>query len=171
MTRDPEKAKATVVELKRDADQALETLRDLARGIYPPLLADKGLGVALQAQARKATIPGAGGRRRRRSISAGDRGSLVFLHTGSPPERQKYARASHVDLRLHERGESLTFEVQDDGAGFDTVTAKKGAGLTNMSDRLDALGGTFAVSSTLGSGTTIRGSDRRCWLARRLPCR
>jgi Histidine kinase len=56
-TRDPEKAKATIVALKHDADEALETLRDLARGIYPPLLADKGLAVALQSQAGKATLP------------------------------------------------------------------------------------------------------------------
>ena len=56
-TRDPEKAKATLIALKDDADEALETLRDLARGIYPPLLAEKGLPTALQAQARKATLP------------------------------------------------------------------------------------------------------------------
>ena len=56
-TRDPEKARATIVALKHDADEALETLRDLARGIYPPLLADKGLAAALQSQAAKATLP------------------------------------------------------------------------------------------------------------------
>ena len=55
--RDPAKAAATLEQLKGDADEALETLRDLARGIYPPLLADKGLVVALESQARKATVP------------------------------------------------------------------------------------------------------------------
>ena len=55
--RDPVRAKATLSELKDDADEALETLRDLARGIYPPLLADKGLPAALQSQAGKATVP------------------------------------------------------------------------------------------------------------------
>ena len=53
--RSPENAKVTIAQLKADADEALETLRDLARGIYPPLLADKGLVVALESQARKAT--------------------------------------------------------------------------------------------------------------------
>ncbi len=57
MGRDPAKAAGTLEQLKRDADEALETLRDLARGIYPPLLADKGLVVALEAQARKVTVP------------------------------------------------------------------------------------------------------------------
>src|SRR5450631_2643235 len=56
-SRDPERARATVAELKHDADEALETLRDLARGIYPPLLADRGLPTALTAQARNATLP------------------------------------------------------------------------------------------------------------------
>jgi hypothetical protein len=56
-TKDPDRARATIVALKHDADEALETLRDLARGIYPPLLADKGLAAALQSQAGKATIP------------------------------------------------------------------------------------------------------------------
>jgi signal transduction histidine kinase len=57
LDRDPAKAMATLEQLKGDADEALETLRDLARGIYPPLLADKGLMVALESQARKATVP------------------------------------------------------------------------------------------------------------------
>ena len=159
LDRDPAKAMATLEQLKGDADEALETLRDLARGIYPPLLADKGLVVALESQARKATVPvrvhADGVERYSQDVEA----TVYFCVLEALQNVQKYARASHVDLRLHERGESLTFEVQDDGAGFDTVTAKKGAGLTNMSDRLDALGGTFAVSSTLGSGTTIRGSN------------
>ena len=158
LDRDPAKAMATLEQLKGDADEALETLRDLARGIYPPLLADKGLVVALESQARKATVPvrvhadGVG--RYSQDVEA----TVYFCVLEALQNVQKYARASHVDVQLHGRGESLTFDVQDDGSGFDTATAKKGAGLTNMSDRLDALGGTLAVSSTLGSGTTIRGA-------------
>src|ERR1019366_7279588 len=57
LSRDIEKVKTTLAQLKGDADEALETLRDLARGIYPPLLADKGLVAALESQARKATVP------------------------------------------------------------------------------------------------------------------
>ena len=158
LDRNPAKAMATLEQLKGDADEALETLRDLARGIYPPLLADKGLVVALESQARKATVPvrvhadGVG--RYSQDVEA----TVYFCVLEALQNVQKYARASHVDVQLHGRGESLTFDVQDDGSGFDTATAKKGAGLTNMSDRLDALGGTLAVSSTLGSGTTIRGA-------------
>ena len=158
LDRNPAKAMATLEQLKGDADEALETLRDLARGIYPPLLAEKGLVVALESQARKATVPvrvhADGVDRYSQDVEA----TVYFCVLEALQNVQKYARASHVDVRLHGRGESLTFDVQDDGSGFDTATAKKGAGLTNMSDRLDALGGTLAVSSTLGSGTTIRGA-------------
>ncbi|HVD67547.1 MAG TPA: histidine kinase dimerization/phosphoacceptor domain-containing protein, partial [Actinomycetota bacterium] len=55
--RDPAKAHALLAELQRESNEALEDLRDLARGIYPPLLADKGLPTALEAQARKSTVP------------------------------------------------------------------------------------------------------------------
>jgi signal transduction histidine kinase len=57
MDRDPEKAKSMATDLQADATDALEQLRDLARGIYPPLLADQGLVAALEAQARKASVP------------------------------------------------------------------------------------------------------------------
>src|SRR5205807_8342920 len=55
--RDPDRATAMLEQLKADADEALETLRDLARGIYPPLLAEKGLVPALESQARRAVLP------------------------------------------------------------------------------------------------------------------
>jgi signal transduction histidine kinase len=155
-TRDPEKAKAAVAELKHDADEALETLRDLARGIYPPLLADKGLPTALQAQARKATLP--------ITVEANGIGrypqdteaALYFCILEALQNIQKYAQASSATVRLREDGDQLSVEVADDGRGFDVSTTIRGNGLTNMEDRLEALGGTLNISSTPGSGTTLR---------------
>ncbi len=156
--RDPAKAAATLEQLRGDADEALETLRDLARGIYPPLLADKGLVVAIESQARKAMVPvrveATSVERYAQDVEA----TVYFCVLEALQNVQKYAQADEVFVRLREDSGTLAFEVQDDGAGFDTATAKKGAGLTNMSDRLDALGGTLAVSSTPGRGTTIRGA-------------
>jgi signal transduction histidine kinase len=155
-TRDPEKAKAAVAELKHDADEALETLRDLARGIYPPLLADKGLPTALQAQARKATLPvtleadGVG--RYPQDIEA----ALYFCILEALQNIQKYAQASSAVVRLREDGDRLSVEVADDGRGFDVSTTIRGNGLTNMEDRLDALGGTLQIASSPGNGTTLR---------------
>jgi signal transduction histidine kinase len=102
LTRDPGKAGATLVALKSDADEALETLRDLARGIYPPLLAEKGLAAALQSQARKATLPvhvaadGVG--RHPQELEA----ALYFCTLEALQNVQKYAKASNATVRLHE---------------------------------------------------------------------
>ena len=156
LTRDPLKARATIGDLKGDADEALETLRDLARGIYPPLLADKGLAAALQSQAGKATLPvhvdadGVG--RYAQELEA----ALYFCTLEALQNVQKYARASGATVRLREDGGQLLVEVVDNGCGFDVSGATRGAGLTNMEDRLDALGGTLRIESTLGIGTTLR---------------
>lgn len=71
---------------------------------------------------------------------------------------QKYAQASHVTVRLRGQENRITFAVVDDGLGFDVASMKRGAGLTNMADRLDALGGALDISSSPGEGTTISGS-------------
>jgi signal transduction histidine kinase len=68
---------------------------------------------------------------------------------------QKYAGASRAWVRLAAEDGDLIFAVEDDGKGFDPATTRRGSGLTNMADRLDALGGTIEVSSTPGSGTTV----------------
>jgi signal transduction histidine kinase len=154
--KDPEKARATVVALKLDADEALENLRDLARGIYPPLLADKGLAVALESHARKATVPvqvhaDGIGRYPQETEAA-----LYFCTLEALQNVQKYARASGATVQLREDGEQLTIEVVDDGGGFDMTAIKRGAGLTNMEDRLDALGGALQIHSKPGYGTTLR---------------
>jgi signal transduction histidine kinase len=158
LSRDPAKAAATLEQLKGDADEALETLRDLARGIYPPLLADKGLVVALEAQARKATLPvhieAESVERYPQDVEA----TVYFCVLEALQNVQKYAKASAVVVRLHHDEQRLTVVVEDNGDGFDIATAKKGAGLTNLADRLEALGGTFTVCSTAHVGTTVTGS-------------
>ena len=156
--RDPVRAQQTLDQLKSDADEALETLRDLARGIYPPLLADKGLRVALESQARKATVPvsveadGIG--RYPQDIEA----AVYFCVLEALQNIQKYAQASHVVVSVRQEDGSIAFAVVDDGSGFDVASMKRGAGLTNMADRLDALGGELQITSSPGEGTTITGS-------------
>jgi len=156
LTKDPKKATATLEQLLADADEALETLRDLARGIYPPLLAEKGLLVALQSQARKTTLPitveaeGIG------RYPQGTEAALYFFVLEAMQNMQKYAHASSASVRLQQDGDQLAVEVADDGRGFDVSTTIRGNGLTNMEDRLDALGGTLQVESALGRGTTLR---------------
>ena len=154
--KDPEKAKQTIAQLKADTDEALETLRDLARGIYPPLLAEKGLPTALESQARKATVPvtvdadGVG--RYSQDVEA----TVYFCVLEALQNVQKYANASTVSVRIRDSGAGLRFEVDDDGVGFDVATMRTGAGLTNMQDRLEALSGTLQIQSRPGRGTHVR---------------
>jgi signal transduction histidine kinase len=156
--KDPARAKELVAQLKTDADEALETLRDLARGIYPPLLADKGLVAALESQARKATVPveviadGVG--RYPQEIEA----AVYFCCLEALQNVQKYAEASAATVRLRDTDRRLEFEVADDGIGFDPASASKGSGLTNMSDRLDSLGGRLEFEAQPGAGATFKGS-------------
>ena len=107
--RDPAKAAATLEQLKGDADEALETLRDLARGIYPPLLADKGLVVALESQARKATVPvrveAAGVERYPQDVEA----TVYFCVLEALQNVQKYAHATAALVVLRHHEGTLTF--------------------------------------------------------------
>src|SRR5205823_14575529 len=136
---------------------ALDDLRALARGIYPPLLADQGLAAALQAPAGRAPIPvqieADGMGRYPRETEA----TVYFCILEALQNVAKYARASQVTVALACRDGHLEFTVADDGAGFDTTTTTHGTGLQGMADRLAAVGGTLHVRSQPGHGTTITG--------------
>lgn len=155
---DPERVKSMLAEFKVEVGDALENLRDLARGIYPPLLADRGLVPALESQARKATVPV------EIVASAVDRypaeveAAVYFCVLEALQNVQKYAEARTVLVRLHGSSGGIAFEVEDDGSGFDLSTRPRGAGLANMADRLEALGGSVVVRSAPGHGTTVSGS-------------
>jgi signal transduction histidine kinase len=145
-------------QLQTRATEALDDLRDLARGIYPPLLADKGLGAALEAQARKSVVPisvetdGIG--RYEQPVEA----AVYFCTLEALNNVSKYAHASRAQVTIRQDDGNLRFTVTDDGAGFDTGATTYGTGLQGMADRLDAIGGTMHVTSTPGSGTSVSGS-------------
>jgi signal transduction histidine kinase len=157
-TKDPGRAAELAAQVEDDADEALATLRDLARGIYPPLLADQGLVAALEAQARKAPLPvevhADGIARYPQETEA----AVYFCCLEALQNVAKYAGASEASIRLSTSDGSLDFAVRDDGAGFDPSASPKGSGLTNMTDRVDALGGSLVVTSTPGEGTQVTGS-------------
>ena len=143
--------------LATDASDALENLRDLARGIYPPLLADQGLAAALEAQARRSPVhviveSDGIGRYPQEMESAAYFCVLEALNNVA-----KYAGASRAQIRLSEQDGRLIFEVVDDGLGFDPAATAYGTGLQGMADRLDAIGGTLEVRSEHGAGTTVAG--------------
>jgi signal transduction histidine kinase len=155
--KDPEKATSMIAELQEDAAEALDTLRDLARGIYPQILADHGLPAALEAQIRKSPVPvdlrpdSIG--RHPQEIEA----AVYFCCLEALQNVSKYANASKALVRLAVDEPWLTFGVEDDGTGFDPAQTKLGTGLQGMSDRLEALGGGLEIRSEPGKGTTIAG--------------
>jgi signal transduction histidine kinase len=155
--RDPQRARDVIAQLRTQTDDALETLRDLARGIYPPLLTERGLSAALSARVAKSSVPV-------RIHSDGisrypieSEAAVYFCCLEALQNVAKYANASSVDVRLLVHEGRLSFEVSDDGIGFDAKTVQYGSGLGNMRDRLEAAGGRLEVRSTPGSGTTVAG--------------
>ena len=156
-SKDAAKAVELAAQAKSELQDSLENLRDLARGIYPPLLADQGLAAALEAQARKAAVDIAvhpdGIARYPQEIEAG----AYFCVLEALQNVAKYAEASRVDVSLHQENGDLVFEVRDDGRGFDPARTPTGSGLTNMRDRLEALGGSVEITSRPGEGTAVRG--------------
>ena len=156
--RDATKAHEMLQQLQRTTSDALEDLRDLARGIYPPLLADQGLPAALEAQARKSGLPITlapdGVVRYDQDVEA----AVYFCVLEALQNVAKYARATAITVALHDADRRLLFEVNDDGVGFDLAHAMGGMGLRSMSDRVEAVGGSLEVTSTPGRGTTVVGT-------------
>ena len=157
-SRDPEKATEMIGQIETETQDALENLRDLARGIYPPLLADKGLVAALAAQARKISVPtdvsadeGVG--RYPQEVEA----AAYFCALEALQNVAKYAGASCASVTIRQEAEVLTFDVTDDGTGFDPAAARSGTGVQGMADRLAAIGGSLELVSAPGAGTTVRG--------------
>jgi signal transduction histidine kinase len=154
---DPERLREVLEGLQTETNDALENLRDLARGIYPPLLADQGLAAALNAQARKASIPvviepDATGRYPQEVESA-----VYFCCLEALQNVAKYASASSATVRLLRDDGWLRFVVSDDGAGFEVGSTRAGSGIQGMTDRLEALGGSLEVRSAPGEGTAVTG--------------
>jgi signal transduction histidine kinase len=156
--RDPARARSLMNQLQEDVGSAIEELRSLAHGIYPPLLSSAGLGVAMSAACRRAPLPASlaadGVGRYAPEIEA----AVYFCCLEAMQNAAKHAGAgATARVRIWEEAGGLLFEVSDDGAGFVTNGLADGAGLTNMRDRLGAVGGVLRVESDRAHGTRIQG--------------
>ena len=156
---DPEVAQR-LDDVNKELEEILEELRDLAHGVYPPGLREFGLrgvlAVALRRSAARATVEAAAIGRYSEQVE----GAVYFCCLEGLQNVDKHAGlGATAVIRLWERDGRLYFEIVDDGAGYDVESAVgSGQGLTNMSDRIAALGGTLRVESTPGRGTTLRAS-------------
>jgi signal transduction histidine kinase len=139
---------------RRELDHALDELRELARGIHPSVLSDRGLDAALEALAHRAPLPvelelAQGERLPERVESAS-----YFVVAEALTNVVKYARATHASVNLMRDNGHVMVEVSDDGiGGADPVN---GSGLKGLLDRVSSLGGSLEVDSRPGNGTTIR---------------
>ncbi|MGD0927626.1 MAG: GAF domain-containing sensor histidine kinase [Streptosporangiaceae bacterium] len=155
---DPEAGTEMLAQMADDVKATIRELRELAHGIYPPLLADNGLGEALRAAASRSPLPvtvttdGIG------RYSQGIETAIYFCCLEALQNAAKHAAGTSVQLRLWEESGGLLFSVRDDGPGFDAAQAQGGHGFVNMSDRLGAIGGTVRWESQPGHGATISGS-------------
>jgi signal transduction histidine kinase len=140
-------------------EEALDELRDIAHGLYPPLLAMSGLPGALERLRIGGDLPV--------TVSAGGIGrhaveieSAVYYCCSEAVQNaiRHAAHATRVSVALHEDDDELTFEVSDDGDGFDASAAGGGTGLQNMRDRIGALYGRLTVVSAPLTGTVVTGS-------------
>lgn len=158
LSKDLDKARTILEEVARENSDALETLRDLARGLYPPALRDDGLAAAIAGHIGRLPVDvsleenGMRGVRFPQEIE----GQVYFCIREALQNATKYAGNEPIRVVLSRNDGWLEFAVIDRGPGFDVETVKKGAGLQNMSDRLEALGGELVITSN-GTGASVGG--------------
>jgi signal transduction histidine kinase len=156
--QDPETPAAparTLARIEAHAQAALDSVRDIARGFYPAVLADFGLGEALRAHAASAAVDmSVTGAPPRSSAEAEE--AVYYACSEAIQNVAKHAgRGARVTLRLHHEKGSLAVRVADDGRGFDPDHTTNGAGLQNIRDRIDGLGGTATTASSPGHGAVL----------------
>jgi signal transduction histidine kinase len=158
VAEDPEAAALALDEIAVEVKATVQELRDLAHGIYPPLLMDNGLSEALRAVASRSPLDVATSVDDVGRFSPDVEAAVYFCCLEALQNAAKHASESHVEVRVWQEEGGLLFTVGDDGPGFDASVARAGHGFMNMSDRLGAIGGSVRWDSVPGEGSTVRGS-------------
>lgn len=159
LARSPEKAAEVLDDLRRDTGEVSETLRDLARGLFPPILQERGLASAIQAHVDR-TGPGVlvqdelGGARFALETEA----NVYFVIREILRNAAEHAPGAEVSVRLVTGDGRLEFSVEDSGPGLHQNLGSDGSALKKIQDRLEALGGTLRIDSAPGAGTAVVGS-------------
>jgi signal transduction histidine kinase len=153
LAEDPERVGELIAEARTGAEHALRELRDLARGIHPPVLADRGLEAAVASLASSTPMSVT------LSVDTANRPApavetaAYFVVAEALANAAKHAHAEHVVIRIAHTGEKLELQVKDDGTG---AANPNGTGLRGMRHRVEALDGKLSVTSPRGGPTTIR---------------
>jgi signal transduction histidine kinase len=137
-----------------DLHTALAELRELARGLHPAMLTERGVPAALQALAARSPVPVALDADLDRRLPAAHEAALYFVAAEALTNVAKYAKASAVEVKLHGDDRWAEIAIADDGVGG--ARAEDGSGLRGLGDRVEALGGRLTLASARGHGTTVR---------------
>ena len=140
--------------MAQDLTEVLDELRVLSRGIHPAILSEGGLGPALRTLARRSGVPVDLDIRTQTRFPESVEVGAYYVVSEALTNTAKHAAASHAEVILEERADSLQLSVRDDGAGG--ADPQRGSGLTGLRDRVEALGGAISVSSPIGEGTVIQ---------------
>src|SRR4051794_757185 len=155
LDRSPERAAQVMAQQSEAAQQAIDNLSQLARGIYPAVLAEEGLVPAL------AAVSAAGVMRveliadESIRLPAGIAAALYFCCLEALQNAAKHSGGTLARVSLKRSAGEVLLSVSDDGVGFSSSGVEAGAGLTNMRDRIDAVGGTFSTAGSMGHGTCV----------------
>jgi signal transduction histidine kinase len=146
-----------LAEMQRDLATTLQDVREIAYAIHPPVLSDRGLLEAIEAQSSRLAVPmavradpGLRGVRFAAQIEA----TAWYVLVEALSNVVKHAKASEVEVSLVRQDGTLGLVIRDDGCGFDPGRPR-GLGLTGLSDRLDTVGGSVTISSEAGLGTSV----------------
>lgn len=159
LSDDPQAAAEKLRALGQDMDTTIDSVRALARGIYPSVLTTNGLPTALRAAALDVgmpvtVLPGGAGRYPPEVESA-----VYFCCAEALQNAARHSGAAAVAIALDPGADgALSFEVRDDGTGFDLDAAEQGAGIRNMRERIAAVGGEVTITSAPGQGTIVTGT-------------
>ena len=158
---DPDPVRLSLDHLSERTNAALNDLREVARGIFPPLLVDEGLAAALSALARRAasqTRFSNGGSAPAGRYDPAIEAAVYFCCVQAVQNAQRHAPGSPIEISLNDDREGLSFTVRDHGAGFDAARVSEGEGFQIMRDRMAAFGGELTIQSAPGDGTTVTGT-------------
>jgi signal transduction histidine kinase len=144
---------AQLAHMERGVAGALDELREISRGIHPAILARGGLERALRALARRSAVPVELDLRAERPLPEPVEVAAYYVVSEGLTNAAKHAHASVVNVELDARDSILQLAIRDDGVGG--ADPRRGSGLVGLSDRIEALGGTFQVTSPAGHGTTV----------------
>jgi PAS domain S-box-containing protein len=150
---DPDEARRLLVSSSAELTQALQELSQLARGIHPAVLAEHGLGPALESLAARTSVPVELAPLPSERLPDAVEAAVYYLIAEALTNAERYAHATRVTVKVSREGDVATVRVGDDGIGG--ADPERGSGLRGLADRIEALDGRLEVESPPGRGTTI----------------